>query len=89
MLTIERFASDIHPEDRVRPAGLLIKLGLSNDLGLIAQKQVLEHLICTLDIALGQTVDVNALGNALSDLQILVHWVDQVIHTLVVDLHTG
>jgi len=79
-------ACDVNAEHCVGPARLLIELRLRYDLRLIPLQQVLHYLLAVLHIALWEPVDVDALGYAFSDLQVLVGWLDQVVDALIVDL---
>jgi hypothetical protein len=58
------------------PAGLLVELGLCDDAGLVALPHVGEHLFLCGDGALRQAVDIDAFGDAFTDLQALVGRLD-------------
>ena len=64
----------------------LIKARLCHVADFITLLHVGQHLLSIAHCLLGQFIDVDAL-NTLANIQILVNRVDQIIDTLVVDLH--
>lgn len=67
--------------------GGLIEASLSHVTHLIALLHVVEDLFGIDDGLFRQFVDVDAL-NTLTNIQVLVHWINQIVNTLVVDLRS-
>ena len=78
---------DVDSEDRVTSGTELVEFGGGDVSELIALAHEVHHVIERLDLLLAESVDVDAVGNALTDIEILVFWLDEIIDTLVVNLH--
>ena len=84
--TVLKLALDVDAEHGVTATRGLIKACLCHVADFITLLHVGQHLLSIAHCLLGQFVDVDAL-NTLANIQILVNRVDQIIDTLVVDLH--
>ena len=78
----------VDPEHSMRSGGCLIELVVRHDSQLVSLRHIAHDLLCIGYRLLSELVDVDTL-DALSDIQILVSWIDQVIDTLIIDLHVA
>ena len=81
------FRADVYSENGVGSTTKLIELSRSNIPALISLLHVAHDLLEVDHFFLRQLVDVDALSNTLSDIQIFVTWLDEIINMLVINFN--
>lgn len=76
----------IHLENGVRPARLRVQLGLSHIPRNVSLLKEPLNLLVAADLVFREPINMRALGNALTNFQVFLSGIDQVINAFVVNL---